>query len=276
MSSMTSEAMRMLEGFVSVGAARFDVVQTTMNKEGRGRWQGQSPSEARRLIERLLDDCALQRLNLIIFPRVDPPSFLIQLDDLSAERLEQIRFLAFLVIQTSPGGHQAWLAVEGCDASFCKRVKKAVGADLGATGWVRVTGSFNFKKEHGPNFPIVRIVAIREGLKVTPARLHALGLVAELPPPSHPAPALSSATISKPKRFPDYRRFLDGAPERTNGHKDRSLADFTFCCACLRWGFTINETAAQLMREPLSKAAERGEGYASYTAKNAAAAVGIR
>jgi hypothetical protein len=117
----------------------------------------------------------------------------------------------------------------------------------------------NVKPQYAPNFPVVQIVAEQPGLKTAPAMLHTLGLVADPRLPSYPLP---SGNNSKPRRFPDYQRFLNGAPGRPQGRKDRSAADFTFCCAAIRWGWSIEQTAAQLMREPLSKAAERGERYA--------------
>jgi hypothetical protein len=78
----------------------------------------------------------------------------------------------------------------------------------------------------------------------------------------------------RPKVFPDYDKFLAGAPATRAGQPDRSLADYTWCCAALRWGWTAEEAAAQLMREPHSKAWERGEQYAIYTAEKAVRAVG--
>jgi protein-disulfide isomerase len=78
----------------------------------------------------------------------------------------------------------------------------------------------------------------------------------------------------RPKAFPNYDKSLAGAPATRAGQPDRSLADYTWCCTALRWGWTAEEVAAQLMQEQRSKAAERGEQYALRTARKAAAAVG--
>ncbi len=71
---------------------------------------------------------------------------LIQLDDLPAAALDRVRSAAFLILNTSPGSCQAWLAVRAnADAADLRhRVKKAAGADPSASGTVRVAGTMNF------------------------------------------------------------------------------------------------------------------------------------
>jgi hypothetical protein len=59
----------------------------------------------------------------------------VQLDDLSAEQLDRFRPASFLIISTSPGNYQAWIAVSGVEKSdsmdFVRRVRKVVGdADM--------------------------------------------------------------------------------------------------------------------------------------------------
>lgn len=261
----------MLETYGSVGVTRFDLTLTGEDKQGRGYWPDRPLPEARSLVVPLGERAAREELNLIIYPHADPSVFLVQLDDLSVGSLQRAWFPAFLILETSPGSYQAWLAVEGGDADLARRVKHAVGADLGANGWVRLAGSRNVKPEYAPNYPTVRLVVERPGEKVTPERLHLLGLVAE----EHaPEPRRERASRGQmPWRFPDYGRFLDGAPARADGEKDRSRADFTFCCCAIRWGWSAEEAAAQLLREPLSKAFVRGEAYAVHTAQKAWGAV---
>jgi hypothetical protein len=270
-----SEGTRMVEAFANVGVSRFDLTRTTLSKEARGYWPARSHSQVRALLPSLIETSVREQWNLIVRPHVDPPSFLVQLDDISGSRLERVWSLAFLVIRTSPGRYQAWLAVEGCDAGLCQRVKKAAGGDLGANGWVRLAGSFNVKLQYAPTFPIVRVVVVRPGLKVAPATLHVRGLMADSRVASFP-PAGGDGHRPRPRRFPDYGRCLDGAPVRADGEKDRSLADFTWCCTAIRWGWSSEEAAGQLGLEPLSKAAERGRQYARHTAEKAAAAVAGR
>jgi hypothetical protein len=67
---------------------------------------------------------------------------------------ERVRAAAFLILQTSPGNHQAWMAVEGGDREFSRRLKISTQADLTASGSVRVAGTFNYKRKYAPNFPI--------------------------------------------------------------------------------------------------------------------------
>jgi len=89
---------------------------------------------------------------------------LIQLDDLPAAALDGVRTVAFLVVTTSPGNFQAWVAVRGADgdpADLRRKVKKAAGADPSASGTVRVDGTANFKRKYEPDFPTIAIEQAR-------------------------------------------------------------------------------------------------------------------
>lgn len=89
---------------------------------------------------------------------------LIQLDDLDGATLARVTPAAFLILATSPGNHQAWVAVEGWSGvDFARRVRKATGADPSASGAARVAGSVNFKRKYEPNFPTVAILETRAG-----------------------------------------------------------------------------------------------------------------
>jgi len=190
---------------------------------------------------------------------------------LKQEQLECVRPAAFLVLQTSPGNHQAWIAVENGNREFASRLKKGTGADLTASGSVRVAGTFNFKRKYAPNFPLVTIEEAHPGRIVTRTELEGRGLVA-LAPPKPEAPASPLRCSDRPRRlaWPDYERCLDKAINR--GRK-RSSADFTWCCIALdHFKRTPEETAARLL-EVSSKARENGEAYALDQAMNAAAKV---
>ena len=51
--------------------------------------------------------------NVIIRP-MSPDAVFVQLDDLKThEQLERVRPAAFIIHKTSPGNHQAWIAVSG-------------------------------------------------------------------------------------------------------------------------------------------------------------------
>jgi hypothetical protein len=174
-------------------------------------------------------------------------------------------------VQTSPGNHQAWIAVEGGDREFTSRVKKGTGADGSASGAVRLAGVPNYKRKYAPQFPTVTIDAAQPGHVMTRAQLEGMGLVAPAPPkPEMPTFPLRCSDPPKRKAWPSYERCLEGAPESGSGEKKRSSADFTFCCIAIdHFRRTPEETAAKLM-EVSSKARENGEGYAFDQAMSAA------
>jgi len=97
--------------------------------------------------------------------------------------LERVRSVAFLTVQTSPGNHQAWIAVPSSATDqdrkdFTRRVKKQVTADSSATGSVCLAGTSNFKTKYIGNFPKVAIIDAAPGRITTPEALESLGLVA--------------------------------------------------------------------------------------------------
>jgi hypothetical protein len=225
--------------------------------------------------------------NLMIRPS-GPNVRFVQLDDLSTEQLDRIRPAAFIIHATSPGNHQAWIAVSGLPDGkeafkvFMRRVRKAVGGnDKSASGATRLAGTENFKKKYIPDFPVVRIIEATPGCVVTTGQLEALGLVAP------PEPVKVSSVISLPfshsqrlageRHLPDYQRCLERAPlSKEHGGPDRSSADFDFCKRAARFGWSVKETAIKLL-EFSEKAQERRKlgdpGYVLVTAQNAADSV---
>jgi hypothetical protein len=175
-----------------------------------------------------------------------------------------------MIHATSPGNHQAWIAVSGLPDGkeafkiFMRRVRKAVGGnDKSASGATRVAGTENFKAKYIPDFPVVTIVETVPGRVVTTSQLEALGLVAA------PEPVIVSSVISVPtfrrQRFggkrhpPDYQCCLERAPlSKEHGGPDRSSADFDFCKWAARYGWSIEETAKKLL-EVSEKAQEQRE-----------------
>ena len=215
-----------------------------------------------------------RRVNVIVRPLAARALSLIQLDDLTPSQLDRVRGFAFLVLETSPGNFQAWVAVKDAQADTMRRIKKAAGADLNASGATRIAGSHNFKAKYAPDYPQVRLQSIAPRRKVTVAELDRAGLVAakELPPyaPGH-APRL------RPKLrllvWPSYARCLaDAPPAKNHDGKDRSAADFEFCLISIDRGWSIEATANQLMHES-EKAKSLGYRYALFTANRAAAVV---
>jgi hypothetical protein len=94
---------------------------------------------------------------------------------------------AFLTLKTSPGNYQAWVAVEGGDREFTSRLKRGIGADLWASGSVRMAGTFNFKRKYTADFPTVAIDEVHPGRIVTPAQLESMGLPEAAPEKRQPS-----------------------------------------------------------------------------------------
>jgi hypothetical protein len=89
-----------------------------------------SPEHGRGL-PRLFPGAKARQNNIIVRPYGDKVHF-VQLDDLDEARLGGVRAAAFLTLQTSPGNHQAWVAVSDRtnteDAKdFARRLRKGVG-----------------------------------------------------------------------------------------------------------------------------------------------------
>jgi hypothetical protein len=301
MPSDLREAERMLNLFTSVGAREFAVTKTELEWPGhkKVKWgKTYSAAELSRLLPAMVRTAAerkpiaasdgrivLAGENLIVRP-VGPDVVFVQLDDLSGEQLERVRPASCLIINTSSGNYQAWIAVSGVEKTsskdFVRRVRKAVGGvDESASGASRIAGVENWKEKYLPEPPIVSIVYPMPGRVMTPEQLQGMGLLAE--PDfakdihvSHNAPARVSRSSSG-RTWPDYTRCLMGAPPNKDGSgPDRSMADFTFCLFSARRGFTADEIEAQLLQVS-PRAQERArchdEGYARITAQNAVGAV---
>ena len=283
------EALRMLDTFASVGATHFDLTHTDIDGEKRGFRPEQSLAQVKNSMPKLFPGAATRQNNIIVRPLSRTVHF-VQLDDLDAAGLGRVGEAAFLTLETSPGNHQAWVAVSGLTTpeetkDFARRLRKGAGADHSASGATRVAGTTNYKRKYEPNFPTVRIGATAPGRIVTKEQLEAMGLVAA-PEPDITTPAFTARTpqgrsgqqyTTRTRVWPDYARSLAGAPPSRDGSgPDRSMADFTWCMTAIDWGFPIEETAAKLP-EISEKARERvqlrDEGYPLITAQNAAAAV---
>jgi hypothetical protein len=262
-------ALEMISIFASVGAEQFDLTHTNIQEEKRGFRPKQTLAQIRESLPYLIPSSFRRQNNVIIRPH-GPQTDLIQLDDLKPADLDRVKSAAFLVIETSPGNFQVWVAA-ACkpDKELARRLRKGVGADPSASGATRVAGSANYKQKYAPNFPVVAIRAAQTGRTVTPDELQALGLLAPADPPRL---AVQSSTKSRRSlKWPSYTRCLADAPFTNDGQKrDISRADFTWCLIALDWGHSVEETAIRLM-EQSAKARENGQSYADMTAQNAAA-----
>jgi len=283
------EALKMLDTFASVGATHFDLTHTDIDGEKRGFRPEQSLAQVKNSIPKLFPGAAARQNNIIIRPLSRTVHF-VQLDDLDPAGLGRVGEAAFLTLETSPGNHQAWVAVSGLTTpeeakDFARRLRKGAGADHSASGATRVAGTANYKRKYESEFPTVRINSTAPGRTVMKEQLEAMGLVAA-PEPEITAPAFTARTpqgrigqqsSTRAKVWPDYARSLAGAPPSRDGSgPDRSMADFTWCMTAIDWGWSIEDTA-QKLPEVSEKASERvrlrDEGYPLITSQNAAAAV---
>src|SRR5580692_11248502 len=120
------QALEMLDAFASVGAQQFDLTFTNAAGEKVGFHGKCSLGELRDVLPAILADATRRQHNLIVRPRA---AGLIQLDDLGQAEVEQLRPVSFLVLRTSPGNFQSWVAVADGDADFTRRLRRGTGAD---------------------------------------------------------------------------------------------------------------------------------------------------
>ena len=276
----------MLDAFASVGATRFDLTHIDIDGQKRGFRPQQTIGQLRNSLPKLFPGAAQRQNNIIVRPYGEKVHF-IQLDDLNDAALARVGEAAFLTLRTSPGNHQAWVALTDLvnpeDAKdFARRLRKGVGADPSASGATRVAGTTNYKRKYEPAFPKVAILHTTPGRVVSASQLEALGLVTTSEPvkPVTVLPLRVSRrheNAIRARKWPSYQMCLDRAPESKSrpGQPRESLADFTWCKTALDWGHGTEETANKLM-ELSAKARENGERYAARTTSNAAAALDRR
>jgi hypothetical protein len=270
-------ALEMLAAFASVGVTHFDVTLTDLAGEKVAYRPGRSVDALRQIIPPLLIETTGKQQNLIIRPHKPARAELVQLDDLHEGAAAQLAPFAFMVLSTSPGNCQAWVAVENPPQDFARRLRKGAAADPTASGATRVSGSLNFKTKYAPAFPRVAIAQTNAGAIVTAAALEQAGFVAAIEMPTPPPRSGHRVSQGGRRRWPSYQMCLDGAPPSSSrpGKTRDSMADFTWCMTAIDWGWSVEDTAARLLQES-SKARENGEAYAAKTASNAAAAIARR
>lgn len=276
----SNAALAMLSAFASVEARAFNLILTDIHGEKvEGTYRpNRSLEDMRRRIDRVLQDAARHRHNVIIRPRCSKAT-LIQLDDLDFAKAERIAPRAFIVFRTSPANYQAWVAVEpGAPPEFRRRLIKGIGGvDKTASGSTRIAGSLNFKPGYAPEFPRVEITHTNPGNVTSMAALEQAGFAApEEPPPARSTLSPRAARYASRgwRKWPSYEMCLVKAPESKSrpGNPRRSLADFTWCRTAIEWGWSVEATASHLM-EVSTKAQENGPRYAMQTAVRAAESV---
>lgn len=265
------EACGMLDVFASLEVDRFAVTQTDLDGHKRSFRPDQQGERLRCGMAVLLESAITAQQNVIVRPQGSAVA-LIQLDDLSEFLVERVRWAAFLILATSPGNHQAWVAARDGSGDLSQRLRPGCHADANASGAARLAGSINFKRKYAPQFPQVRLLEARPNHIVASADLEAQGLVA---PPRPMLPA-RIPTSPRSKRWPSYECCLKNAPlAHGDDRPDISRADFTFCLIAIDWGWSVPETCHRLL-EISSKARAAGEFYARLTVQRAASVIARR
>src|SRR2546427_1923317 len=133
-SSEVAEASVMLDLFEGLGVQCFSLTFTDDTGRKVAFRRNRSVELLRSELPALLFSACEKRRNVIVRPIAQRKLSLIQLDDLSASQLDRVRTFSFLVLETSPENFQAWVAVTDATHETIRRVKKAAGADLNASG----------------------------------------------------------------------------------------------------------------------------------------------
>jgi hypothetical protein len=273
-SASVAEASVMLDLFESLGVRSINLTITDEAGRKVAFKRYTTVEMLRAALPGLLLASTEQRLNVIVRPLAPRALSLIQLDDLTSSQVDRVRAMSFLVLETSPGNFQAWLAVRDADADIARRLKRAAGADPNASGATRLAGSYNFKGKYAQEYPRVRLSSIAPGRTVTVDELHRAGLIAIEERASNGAPR--APRFQHGHRllvWPSYARCLAAAPRAKNHDgKDRSAADFEFCLISIDRGWSVEDTTHQLMQES-EKARSIGHNYALFTARRAASVV---
>jgi hypothetical protein len=136
---------------------------------------------------------------------------------------------AFMVLRTSPGNFQAWIAVNDAPPDFARRLRKGAGADPSASGATRISGSLNFKTKYAPAFPLVEITEANVCTITTAHELARAGLVdeAERPPARVSNRVSQTRRAGKARRWPSYALCVQNAPPvhqgKAPGHQPGGL-----------------------------------------------------
>jgi hypothetical protein len=275
-STTTTEARAMFSAFASVGATHFDV---TLKDERSGKTlfdRGRTVNGLSLSLNSLLYRAEREQIDIIVRPRGRNEKQFIQLDDLTAENVQRVKKFAFIVIETSRGNFQAWLCVTDADKDTARQLRESAGADLHASGAVRLCETLNRKVEYAPDFPTVRLIESQPGRTTTTEELRKSDLLQEAAKSTTTPPRAPSPRRFQSRTFPDYGRCLNDAPERNKGEgKDISRADWQFSLISADRGFNADEIAAELMRMS-EKAKTEGIKYAERTARRAVESVARR
>lgn len=310
-SEEVEEAVLAIESLMEAGQNSFEFVMTDEQKKYRKNQKNLSPEKLINQLPQLLEEADCKDWNLIIRPRrveeklppgglgLDPQanhrkSAVIQLDDLDEDRMALFYDYSFKTIMTSKGNYQCWLEVEGVSGKTAGRLKVQLiechDADDGANGAVRLAGSRNVKPKHKQedgSYPLIRLVKVNKGKKVTIQELKENGLLftpkkvkektarrEEIEIESGrkgTPPRVMLSSEGRKREWPSYERALSEARRKKNGEVDRSSADMRWCCVALGMGWGKEEVVQELLRVSLKLKAKKKGGlkYAEDTVNKA-------
>jgi len=272
------QALELLQAFASVGVKAFAVTLTDLEgkKLPQGYYSHCSLEQLRHTLGPMLRAATAHQHNVIVRPAKSESVELVHLDDLAEPDLGRLSPVSLVVLRTSPGNGQSWVAVEDATPDFARRLRQGTRADASASGATRIAGSRNFKAQYAPHFPTIEILASHPGNVVSRAALESRELV--MPREEVKFAAAGASLIpANQRQWPSYPRCVAHAPPVKGGEPrpDISKADFVWSMIALDWGWSRAATAARLIQES-RKAQENGEHYALLTVQNAAAAVARR
>ncbi len=277
-----------LEVFESVGAFSFEVTHLhdpSPRKNKNRNYEAVDGGDFRAGLPRYLEMNRVEQAggeywSMAVRPRSERVVFWL-VDDATRETCERLRAVSLLQIETSPGNYQSWLAVgdesekkelDVLRGRFLREVSRT-GGNGGSFGALRWPGSFNHKperKQADGSQPAVRIVHLEMGCITTVAELESMGLLA--PPIARVGGSNFKVVPHKvPTKWPSWEQELGYSKTKSDGTRDRSVADFRWCRTALLWGWSETEVAAKL-REVSPKACDETKHYLEITVANAARA----
>jgi hypothetical protein len=234
------QALELLQAFASVGVKAFAVTLTDLEgkKLPQGYYSHCSLEQLRHTLGPMLRAATAHQHNVIVRPAKSESVELVQLDDLAEPDLGRLSPVSLVVLRTSPGNGQSWVAVEDATPNFARRLRQGTRADASASGATRIAGSR------------IEILAWHPGHVVSRAALESRELVA----PVEAVPFTTSGVARLPagrRQWPSYPRCVAHAPPVAGGEPrpDISKADFVWCMTALDWGWSRAATAARLIQE---------------------------
>ena len=180
MQAQLDQAFELLQAFASVGVKTFAVTLTDIDgkKVPQGYYSHCSLEQLRPMLGPMLQVATAQQHNLIVRPGPSERVQLVQLDDLAEPELRRLGPISLVVLATSPGNGQSWVAVEDSSPDFARRLRQGTRADPSASGATRISGSRNFKAKYAPHFPTIEILTCHPGKVLQRAELESRELVA--------------------------------------------------------------------------------------------------